>query len=91
MKIVFNIGNQTLEYNIDVKKELQNHQVSKIQELNKRFHPFMLVTARLSTEMKEILREEKIAYLEANGNIFLQNQNSLLWMTPTKQLLLIRK
>ena len=44
----------------------------------------MVVAVHLSPKIKEELRHNNIAYLEANGNIFLKNDETTLWVDANK-------
>jgi hypothetical protein len=85
-KLVLKIDNQKLTYNVEIKNELRNQHLKQIIELNQLFAPLMVVAPRLIPKMKEELRYNNIAYLEANGNIFLKNKETTLWIDTNKPL-----
>jgi hypothetical protein len=72
--LTFNIENEILIFNIEVKKELRNYQMIRLEQWAILYKPFMIVAERIFPNIKEQLRQQSIAYLEANGNIFF-NQN----------------
>ena len=79
-KLMLQIEKTETRYNVEIKKELRSHHVPKIALINKENEPFMLVAGRLFPKVKEQLQQENIAYLEANGNIFIKNQGNLIWI-----------
>ncbi len=83
-EVILNLNNQDVRYNIEIKNELRNHHLQQIMVLNKKHTPFMLVAGHLFPKIKEELRHNNIAYLEANGNIFLKNKESFLWVETNK-------
>jgi hypothetical protein len=77
-KIDFYLNANDMHFFVEVKKELREHQLPKLQEMANRYHPFMVVAQRIFPAMKEILRERKIGYLA----IFMSMQKGILygWM-----------
>ena len=78
------LDNQHIGFYIEIKKELRNYQLEQIIDFNQHYTPFMVVATRLFPKIKEELRLNNIAYLEANGNIFLKNKNTTLWIDTNK-------
>ncbi len=85
-KIVLHFTKKDIGYNIEIKNELRTHHLGQIANLNKQYFPFMLVAARLYPKIKEELRAQNIAYLEANGNMFLRNGDTLIYIDVNKAL-----
>ena len=83
-RLILNIANQSVSYSIEIKNELRNHHLQQILALNRDYGPFMMVATRLFPKIKEELRYNNIAYLEANGNIFLKNKEITLWIDTNK-------
>lgn len=79
-EVALELDGRSLKYYTDIKSELRNHHLQQIQARNKEYHPLMVVAVRLFPKIKEELRNENIAYLEANGNIFLKDNGSLVWI-----------
>ncbi|MFZ1458179.1 MAG: type IV toxin-antitoxin system AbiEi family antitoxin [Saprospiraceae bacterium] len=70
--------NKELKYLIEIKQELRTHQFAQIETLKNRANlPFLLITKRLTPEIRMELRNRNIEYLEANGNMYI-NKNELL-------------
>lgn len=74
------IENQTIHLFTDIKTEVRTIHLEKIDELAKEYHPFIVVAQRIFPKIKEELRNRNIAYLEANGNIYLKEKGLLLWI-----------
>jgi len=82
--VVLNIDNQKITFNIEIKKELRQHQLNQIIELNRKFAPFMIVVGNIFPKIKVELRKNNIAWMEASGNIYLNNGNNLIWIDNQK-------
>jgi len=82
--VILNINNHNIKYNAKVKKEIRNNQLYQIINLNDKYEHFILVAAHIFPKIKEELRKNNVAYLEANGNIFLKNDNNILWIDTAK-------
>ncbi|MCX6203298.1 MAG: hypothetical protein NTY43_03275, partial [Bacteroidetes bacterium] len=90
-KLKLNIADEVVLYNVELKDELRNQQLQKVIEDNIANPPIMVVANRIFPKIKEQLRMNNIAYLEANGNIYLKNKGITLWIdtnaiiNPTKK------
>lgn len=89
-KITFKINKQQFVFNAETKQELRNHQLEGTLEQAKLFEPLIIVAGRLFPKIKEALRNNHVAYLEANGNIFLHQQDTMIWI-DVQQLLKAKK
>lgn len=83
-QVVFNINNTTIRFNAEIKKELRNHQLFQLEKTAKQFPPFIIIAERIFPKIKEHLREQNMAYLEANGNIFF-NQKGVHYFIDTQK------
>lgn len=79
-QVTLNLNSRNIRYYVEIKNELRNHHLQKIETLNREYPPFMVVAGRLFPKIKEELRNQNIAYLEANGNMFLKNNDFLVWI-----------
>lgn len=79
-----NIGNNKVHFNAIIKNELRNYQLQTIQNLRWEFEPIIIIADRLFPKIKTALRELKIAYLESNGNCYIENENHLLFIKGRK-------
>ncbi|MDZ4679301.1 MAG: type IV toxin-antitoxin system AbiEi family antitoxin [Saprospiraceae bacterium] len=86
--IELTIDNQKLKFNIKITKELQSHQLQQIINLSRQDPSFLLVAARLLPKTKEQFRHLNIAYLEANGNIYLKHEQIFVWIEANKPLVI---
>lgn len=79
-KITLTIDNLQLKFNAEIKQGLRNHQLPGLFEKAKLLEPMIVVANRLFPKIKAELRNKHIAYLEANGNIFLNQQGIIIWV-----------
>ena len=68
----------------EIKRELRLHQLDKIFELAGKYQPFMVVAETIFPILKERLREKKIGYLDAAGNIYLNAADKFIWIDGHK-------
>ena len=85
-ELLLTIDNRPITYITEIKKELRGHQLNQILEKNKKYTPFMIVAARLFPQIKAELRHHNVAYMEANGNIFLRHNGIMLFVENNKPL-----
>jgi len=78
------INNNDVKLFVEIKNELRNHQLPMILDRANKFHPLMIVANRIFPKIKEELRANKIAYLETNGNIYLNDNNNFIWIETQK-------
>ncbi len=69
IRLKFN-GKEVL-FNVEIKKELREHQLPKLELEAKKNPPLMLLAHYLRPKIKDELRKRNIAYLELNGNLFI--------------------
>ena len=78
------VDKQRFSLNVIVKNELRNYQLPAIIEESKSNFPLLLIANHIFPKLKEELRGNNIAYLETNGNIYLNHQGSILWIDNHK-------
>lgn len=78
------IDNHQIRYNVEIKDEWRAYHLKDIIIRNQNKNDFMVVATRLFPKIKEELRQNKNAYLEANGNIFLKNRETTIWIDTNK-------
>jgi len=83
-KITFRAEGLKLTFHASIKHELRNHQLLQISHLADRNEPLILIVNHIFPEIKEELRKRKIAYLEANGNIYLHHNSIIIWIDTNK-------
>lgn len=80
------LNGEQVNLNAEVKTELRMHQLPQILEMAERHQPLMVVARHLFPKVKDELREKGIAYLEANGNIFLKRDGLFVLIDAQKPL-----
>jgi len=83
-KLMLTFKNQTVGFNIEIKKELREHQLPILEATAQKKHPFILVAHYLRPKIKTELRKRNIAYLEKNGNIFINYKNWIILIDANK-------
>jgi len=78
------INNKAFFFNALVKKELRNQTIDKLIKYNEQHKPFIIIAARIFPKVKIQLQQHHIAYLEANGNMYINNDNQLIWIDTHK-------
>ena len=78
------IDGKNYEYVTEIKRELRQHQVQRIENNHKTNKNFLLVAERIFPKIKDQLRESGIAYLEANGNSFIKTNDFYLFVDTNK-------
>jgi hypothetical protein len=79
-KLLLDLNKHSIELYAEIKKELRSIHLTKIEELAITKNPFIIVAQRIFPKIKEELRKRNIAYLEANGNIFLNKDEIYLYI-----------
>ncbi|MET0637767.1 MAG: type IV toxin-antitoxin system AbiEi family antitoxin [Chitinophagaceae bacterium] len=69
---------------IEVKRELRAHHLKQLEEKALIHQPFMVIAENIFPTLKQELRERKIAYLDAAGNIFVHNAQFYIWLDGNK-------
>jgi len=75
---------------VEVKKEIRNHHIPKLQKLAKEYKPFLLIVDRLYPNLKNKLKEAHVNWLDRAGNIYFNDNQHFVWIdlhttTPTKE------
>ncbi len=78
--IILTMNGSTIKFGVEIKKELRNIHLPKLEAFAKEYDPFMIVAQRIFPKIKEELRNTNIAYLEANGNMYLNEKEIFLWL-----------
>lgn len=85
-QVILNINYQNVKFNAEVKQELRHHQLINIFDQASEYNPFIVIANRIFPKIKEELRNNGIAYLETNGNIFIKHNELFLWVDAQKPL-----
>ena len=82
--IEFAIDHLQIRLRTTIRQELRNHQLPKLIEQADRLGPLLVVANHLFPKIKEELRQKHIAYLEANGNIYIRQEGLMVWLDGQK-------
>jgi hypothetical protein len=83
-RVRITIDGMEILFQAEIKKELREHQLPNIELNAKQYPPFMLIAHYLRPAIKKKLRENNIAYMEKNGNIFFRQNGKLLFVDANK-------
>lgn len=80
------INNNRILIPIEVKKELRKHQINQLLALKQRLgtETILVIANTIYPNAKEELRHLNIAYLEVNGNVYLNIDNNIIWIEAQK-------
>lgn len=78
--------NQRIHFDAIVKKELRTYQIEQIIDQAHRYENPMVIAYKLYPALKEKLKEHRINYLEANGNLFVKADHVFLFLDRDKKL-----
>lgn len=83
----FRFNNCRYQLHAEVKNELRQHQLPLIEALAKKYkNKFIVIASKITPQIKFILKQHKIAYLESNGNVWLKQDDLLLWVNTNEAL-----
>lgn len=82
--LVLSIDGNELNMYAEVKEEVRAYQVLSFIMRTSHEKPLIIVANRIFPKIKEQLRMGKIAYLEANGNCFLNPKGHYIWIDGQK-------
>jgi len=89
--LALTLGDRTIKLSIEIKKELRNIHLPKLEAFAKEYYPFMIVAQSIFPKIKQELRNRNIAYLEANGNIYLNEKEIFLWLDANEPITIKQK
>ncbi|NLT52688.1 MAG: hypothetical protein GXX85_17430 [Ignavibacteria bacterium] len=84
-EVEFQFENGKELFVVEVKREIRNHQLDKIKQMAEKNRNFLLIANTIFPKIKEELRKEGIAYLDAAGNIFLKTAKTNIWIEGHKK------
>ena len=79
-QISITLNNQTNILFVEIKKDVKNHQLFNIFNYKDKFINFLLVAEKLYPKVKKELRENRVNYLEGNGNVYINTDNLFLYI-----------
>lgn len=74
------VNNQQKIFFVEIKKDVKNHQLFNILNYKNKFINFLLVAEKLYPKVKKELRDNRVNYLEGNGNVYLNTDNLFLYI-----------
>jgi len=74
------LNNQKKIFFVEIKKDVKNHQLFNILNYKNKFTNFLLVAEKLYPKVKKELRENRVNYLEGNGNVYINTGNLFLYV-----------
>lgn len=83
-KLRLNYNQLAYDFIVKWKKEVRKHVIHELEDIRQPYMNVILIAARIPTSTKAALRERKIAYIEANGNIYLEKENIFLYINANK-------
>lgn len=83
IKLNLYIGDSTLKYTVFARKEIRAQQVSRI-DTSRVSDKVIAVAGKIYPDAKKQLVTNKIPYIEANGNIFISEKNTHIWIDSNK-------
>lgn len=84
--VEFKVNGRKQNFTAEIKREVRTHQLRQIEEYKQQYDNLILIAYHIFPKIKTALREKGIPYLEANGNIFLQNDELFLFIDNQKPL-----
>ena len=66
--------------NVEIRKEIRKHHVPQLKARNEQAGPIMLVAERLYPNIKAQLNDAGIDWLDGAGNIYLKDDQTLIWI-----------
>jgi hypothetical protein len=83
-RLKFNYNQMEYDFIVKWKKEVRKHVLHELEDIKQPYMSVILIAARIPTTIKTALRKRKIAYIEANGNIYLEKENIFLYIDANK-------
>lgn len=74
------LNNQKKIFFVEIKKDVKNHQLFNILNYKNKFTHFLLVAEKLYPKVKKELRENRVNYLEGNGNVYINTDDLFLYI-----------
>ncbi|WP_281335869.1 type IV toxin-antitoxin system AbiEi family antitoxin [Flavobacterium eburneipallidum] len=74
------LNNQKKIFFVQIKKDVKNHQLFNILNYKNKFTNFLLVAEKLYPKVKKELRENRVNYLEGNGNVYINTDDLFLYI-----------
>ena len=76
--LTITIHGRKLAFVVEVKQEYRFHQIEEVINRDRDGRPLMIIAVRLFPRIKEHLRKNHIAYIETNGNVYIEENDTLI-------------
>ena len=84
-ELLFSINGEQLVFNAILKKEIRIHQLRNILYHHGHHKNLMVIAEKIYPNVKKELRNNKIAYAESNGNIYIQTKKNYILVDTNKE------
>ena len=68
----------TLKFNVEIRKEIREYQLTKLFNIKQEYNPFMVIAENIFPKIRSTLVEHGIAYIVLDGSINIETDNILL-------------
>lgn len=69
---------------VEIKKELRPYQLPELLEKFRHWHPLMVIAEKIYPALKQELRNKGIGYLDTAGNIYVEQDGTIIWLEGHK-------
>lgn len=80
------VKGQEMTFFVECKNHITAYQVDQIAKANGPDHPVLVAAQQIAAPAREQLRKKGIAYLEGNGNAFIDNDHTTIFIDGNKPL-----
>lgn len=83
--LILNYNGHEQRFNVEIKKDLRPYQLNQIFQLAQKFYPLLVIVENLYPEIKNILKNNRIAYIDLKGNMNIEGEYFLLNVEGNRQ------
>ncbi len=85
-KLQLKYKGQTYNYTVEVKQDLRHYHLAKILQQAKQHTPLMVIAGNILPGVKKLLRENRIDYLQMNGNANIENDQLFIHIDTNEKI-----
>ncbi len=78
------INNLRVQFMVEVKKDVNNHQLFNIINYKNSVNNFLLIAEKIYPRVKKELRDNGVNYIEGNGNVYINKNDLFLYVDTNK-------
>ncbi|MGJ3236596.1 type IV toxin-antitoxin system AbiEi family antitoxin [Marivirga sp.] len=78
------------DFYVKLKREVRQYVIGELEDIQQNYKGVVLIAERIPAKVKVALRERKLAYIEANGNMYIEKDNIFLLIDANKPLQLAK-